>query len=303
MLKNWRFALAIFLAALVMAGEGMGAIDKSGDAALQKMLSDVAPKFAQNEFKSGDKILRYNLFVPEAAARGEKQPLVLFMADASTPGADISAPLKQGYGAPIWATAEAQAKHPCYVLVPQFSDRAVNDAWQKTAEVDLIVPLLRELAKTANVDPDRIYATGQSMGGMIAMYLNVAWPGEFAASLFVDSHWDPASFGELVKQNFIFMAAGDEGKGFADIKPLEEAAEKGGRSYTFASWSARLPLKTQEDVAQTMLDKGAPINFFEFEPGTVVPEGVKGSEHMYSFDCAYRLAPLRDWLFRYKRAD
>ena len=31
--------------------------------------------------------------------------------------------------------------------------------------------------------------------------------------------------------------------------------------------------------------------------GTVLPEDEKGMEHMASFDYAYKLTPVRDWLF------
>ena len=35
-----------------------------------------------------------------------------------------------------------------------------------------------------------------------------------------------------------------------------------------------------------------------FEKGSVVPEGMTvGNEHMYSFDYAYKLESVRDWLF------
>ena len=81
------------------------------------------------------------------------------------------------------------------------------------------------------------------------------------------------------------------------MKPLEEAAEKDGVQYTFASWSARLPESRQSELAATMLEKGAPVNLFQFEPGTVLPADGKGSEHMYSFDYAYRIPSVRHWLF------
>ncbi len=46
-----------------------------------------------------------------------------------------------------------------------------------------------------------------------------------------------------------------------------------------------------------MLAKGAPVNIINFTPKSVLPEDGKGSEHMYSFDYAYRLTPVRQWLF------
>lgn len=279
------------------------AIDKSGDAVLQAMIKAVVPEFKQLEFKDTETgiTMKYNLYTPKDADNGTKYPLVLFMADASTPGPDATLPLTQGYGALVWATAESQAKNPCYVLVPQFSGVAVNDAYEHTDEVDIVIRMLNSIVAEKNVDTDRLYTTGQSMGGMISMYYNVAYPDIFAASIFVDCHWDTSTFDSLARHKFIYFIAGNKGGAYKCLEPLEEAARKDGVQYTFAEWSARLPESRQSELAATMLEKGAPINIFEFETGTVLPEDGKGSEHMYSFDYAYRISAARDWLFKQKK--
>lgn len=279
------------------AGQGM-VIDKSQDEGLQAMLAETAPKFSQGKFQADGITLNYNLFVPEKLEKGKKYPLVMFMADASTPGPDTTAPLTQGYGGLVWATPEAQKINPCYVLVPQFSGVAVNDAYEQTPEVAAALQLLKKIVSENAVDPLRLYSTGQSMGGMIAMLYDIMSPGIFAASMFVDCHWDTAQFDKLAETPFIFFYAGENGKAWKMKEPIENAARKMGKSYTWSEWSARLPLERQDQLAQTMLDKGQPINIIGFENGTVLPEGVQGSEHMYSFDHAYQIAPAREWLFR-----
>ncbi|MCM1163219.1 MAG: prolyl oligopeptidase family serine peptidase [Muribaculaceae bacterium] len=278
-------------------------IDKSGDAQLQEMIKTLVPKFEQLIYTdpTTGKTMKYNLFSPAGAESSKKYPMVLFMADASTPGNDYATPLTQGYGALVWATQEWQSQHPCYVLVPQFSGVAVNDDYKHTDEVDIVARMVSSIASDKNVDINRIYTTGQSMGGMISMYFNVAYPDLFAASIFVDSHWDTKTFDALARHKFVYFIAGDKGKAYADIKPLEEAAEKDAVQYTFASWSAKLPEARQSELAGVMLEKGAPINIFQFEPGTVLPADGKGSEHMYSFDYAYRIPSVREWLFKQSR--
>lgn len=278
-------------------------IDKSGDATLQAMIRKVVPKFKQFDYKDNATgiTMKYNLYTPENMKAGEKYPMVLFIADASTPGDDASRPLTQGYGGLVWATDNWQSQHPCYVLVPQFSGVAVNDAYEHTDEVDVVARMVKSIADKNSVDKNRLYTTGQSMGGMISMYYNVTYPDLFAASIFVDSHWDTATFDELAKHKFVYFIAGDKGKAFSDIEPLEEACRKDGVNYTFASWSAKLPEERQSELAATMLDKGAPVNLFEFEPGTVLPESGEGSEHMYSFDYAYQINSVKEWLFKQSR--
>lgn len=281
-------------------GGGPG-IDKSGDSTLQAMIKYVAPKFKQYDTvdeESGLK-LSYNLYTPENMEAGKKYPMVVFTADASTAGREITLPLTQGYGALVWATDEWQAQHPCYVLVPQYNAGvAVNDAYEHSAEVDAVARLVSKVAADNAVDTDRLYTTGQSMGGMISMYWNVAYPDMFAASIFVDCHWATSTFPELARHKFIYFVAGDSGKAYTCVNPLEEACRADGVQYTFAEWSAKLPESRQSELAATMLEKGAPVNIFMFEPKSVLPASGQGSEHMYSFDYAYKVTAAREWLFR-----
>lgn len=75
-------------------------IDKSGDAVLQAMIKAEVPEFRQLVYSDAEtgKELHYNLFTPKNMEVGRVYPLVLFMADASTPGTDVTRPLTQGYG-------------------------------------------------------------------------------------------------------------------------------------------------------------------------------------------------------------
>lgn len=279
---------------------GGPAIDKTGDETLQAMIKSIVPEFKQFVFTDPEtgKTIKYNLYKPADVSTATRYPLVLFMADASTPGDDFSRPLTQGYGALVWATEQWQKQNPCYVLVPQFSGVAVNDAYEHTDEVDMVIRLLRTVVAENNVDPNRLYTTGQSMGGMISMYYNITYPDIFAASVFVDCHWDTNKFEELARHKFTFITAGKSGSSFGNIQALEDAADKDGVRYEYESWSAKLPQAEQDSLASVMLAKGAPVNIINFTPKSVLPEDGKGSEHMYSFDYAYKLTPVREWLFK-----
>ncbi len=122
--------------------------------------------------------------------KGTKYPLILFMADASTPDPDITLPLTQCYGGLVWATDELQKEHPCFVIVPQYPYIEVDNQLQTGKKVDMTINLIRDLCGKYPVDTYRIYTTGQSMGGMMSMYFNVKYKGFFAASLYVACEWD-----------------------------------------------------------------------------------------------------------------
>lgn len=54
----------------------------------------------------------------------------------------------------------------------------------------------------------------------------------------------------------------------------------------------------QNAKVNELLSNNNAINFIMFEKGSVVPEGMTvGNEHRYSFDYAYKLESVRDWLF------
>ena len=76
-------------------------INKDSDSTFVALKNETLKKFKQLTFNDEHtgKTMEYNLLVPEGAEAGEKFPLVLFMADASTAGKEVTAPLTQGYGA------------------------------------------------------------------------------------------------------------------------------------------------------------------------------------------------------------
>jgi len=126
-----------------------GGADKSYDTVLLELREEIAPRFKTLEFKDSitGRTMTYNLFIPKNYDKNKSYPLVQFIADASIVGKGAEAPLKQGYGAIIWATDESQSENPGFVLAPSFSgpDWAVNDNWETSDEVDVALRLLNTI--------------------------------------------------------------------------------------------------------------------------------------------------------------
>jgi len=51
-------------------------------------------------------------------------------------------------------------------------------------------------------------------------------------------------------------------------------------------------------LAEELIAHGGNINFIKWEAGSVLPETGRAMEHMASFDYGYKIAAVRDWLFR-----
>ena len=275
-------------------------INKDSDSVFVALKQVTLSKFKQLTFKDEQtgKTMAYNLLIPEVAEAGEKLPLVLFMADASTAGKEVTAPLTQGYGALEFASDRDQQQHPSFVLVPQYTDWAVQDDWSTTDEVEMTIRLLDAVCREYNVDTNRLYTTGQSMGGMMSFYFNITHPDLFAASLFVSSQWDTSKMQDFGKKKFFYIVAGGDQKAYGGMQDLAKVLKKNNARVDSASWSAKLPNQEQEQLAEELIARGGNINFIVWEKGTVLPESGQGMEHMASFDYAYKLAPVRDWLFK-----
>jgi len=68
------------------------------------------------------------------------------------------------------------AEHNCIVVMPQCP---INTFW--AARVESVIEFIEELIKEYNIDEDRVYLTGLSMGGYGTWYISMARPDLFAA--------------------------------------------------------------------------------------------------------------------------
>lgn len=282
-----------------------GRPDKSNDTVLKAMLEETVSKFVQLEYQDEEtgKAMAYNLFIPENYDANQSYPLIMFIGDASTAMKEVTEPLVQGYGGVIWATAAEQTKHPSFVLVPQYSTMTVSTGKVLSDEVEMTIRLLESVAGQYNIDKNRLYATGQSMGGMMSMYFNVAHHGLFAASFYAGCQWDTTTMQSFADDRFIYVVGGGDeraSKGMADLKTVLEGVNA---RMSSAEWSARLPQEEQEANVKQLLSEGNPNNFIVFTKGSVLPEDGKGMEHMCSFDFVYKLEAARDWIFEQRLAE
>ena len=286
-----------------------GGADKSYDLELLALREKIAPKFEKFSYKaekSGIELI-YHLYIPKDYKQGKSYPLVMFIPDASTVGRAENAGLMQGYGGIIWATDESQKENPCFVLVPYIKgpERGTNDDWEVSAEAEEIIPMLHSVIDKYNVDKSRIYTTGQSMGGMLSFHFNIKYPDLFSASVFVGSQWDNNLLSALKDKKFFYIVSAGDPKASKGMQLLKDKFTAENIPFAQTEFSAKLPEKEQNRYIDNLLKEGSSHNFVLFALGTTLPEGVqvnpKAGEHMYSFDYAYKIKAVRDWLFQQKK--
>lgn len=143
-------------------------------------------------------------------------------------------------------------------------------------------------------------------GGMISFYFNTNHPKRFAASIFVSSQWDIKVLDPLVNEKFFYIVSGGDDKASMGMKEVGELLDRNRVKYGFTEFSAQLPLNQQNVDIDKILKENHIINFVKFTKGSVIPKGAEdnpGSEHMYSFDYAYKLKSVRDWLFQQRKSN
>ena len=285
-------------------GRGGGSVDKSSDSELQSMIAETAPKFQLMTYEDAETgtTLQYQLYIPENYDPSRSYPLVQFIPDSSAVGRGTDFVLTQGWGGLIWATEAEQAKHPAFVVVPVFTETVVDDNFNHSAQIDVAMRLLQSLTETYSIDTNRIYTTGQSMGGMTSFHLSIAYPDFFAAYLFVGSQWDTTILSGLEDESFFYIVSAGDPKASAGQADLLAVFAADNAAYCHAEWSAQDSADTQNAAVASMLSEGNSANFITFTAGTTLAAGQMSGggagEHMTSFDYAYKIEAVRDWLFK-----
>ncbi len=145
--------------------------------------------FQPQTFRTGDgKTVRYRLFVPEMRVQGVRYPIVLFLHGFEAIGKDNEKQISglDSAGSHAWSSAASQAAHPCFVLAPQcpFGGLWANPVTRRPSpHLRRVMELLEEIEKQFPIDSERIYVTGQSIGGFGTWALVTEYPGYFAAAV------------------------------------------------------------------------------------------------------------------------
>ena len=263
----------------------------------------VIEDFVQSRYKS----FPYDLYTPKHMEVGKKYPLVMFIPDASVNGSDPLAALSQGTGATVWAEPGEQEKRPCYVLAIQVpkSVRLTMPGFQAGPGLEEVRELLDKIIAENQVDPDRVYATGQSQGCMAICELNCRYPDFFAASLLVAGQWDPEKVGKLTAAKFFIGLSEGGPREFPGMNAITEALAANGVEITRARMSFRDGFAVNDDKLRAVM-AGAQVVYATFEEATAFPKNdvrarIPIAHHSRGWELTYQLEAAREWLFAQTR--
>ncbi len=152
--------------------------------------------FSEITGEYSDASVSYALFVPENYDASKKYAMVTVQNPAAMEGTHPIASVLETRGPSVYASAWAQQfvreQHPeldgLIVVVPTVTER-VNDNGGTPAQYEAIVALWDDLIKTYSVDPNYIYGSGQSVGGMIVAETNRNRDNFFAGIWLFEDQW------------------------------------------------------------------------------------------------------------------
>lgn len=183
---------------------GMGSKLQSGSE-----VNAVTDSFKAQTYSSetGSKI-DYRIYEPKTET-GKKYPLVIFLHGNGERGSNGVTQLLGNAGATVWASAENQAKNPCFVLAPQ-NPLVLSGKWLEKSVYETTLELIKSVISNPLIDTNRIYITGVSMGGFGTWGFIQRNPDLFAAALPVCGAGDLTKV-EVIKNQAIwaFHAADD----------------------------------------------------------------------------------------------
>ena len=257
-------------------------------------------QFVYKDPKTGTSV-KYNLYIPKNYDKNKKYPLVLFMHDKGVLSEDTKTALFQGNGATSFATPEEQARHEAFVLAPQYSRQVVDDNGDITSDLDATVNLIRDyLISKYSIDEKKLYATGQSMGGMMAIVMNYKYPELFAASYLVACQWNPKEVSTMAKNNLWITVSTGDAKAYPGMNAITSELIKRGATVAKDNWRADYTDAQFLEGARKVIAQKSNIKYTTLEKGTnpYLPKDANpGLEHSGTWKVAYNIPGIKDWMF------
>ncbi len=164
--------------------------------------------FERRSYTSNGYTMNYRLYVPKNYDCGEMYPLLVYLHGADARGGDnethLSSALQSMFddvASPVYNSIVLAPQCPAcsqWVLSPFTSSYSV-DATAESRELEAVCEIMDELAGFYNVDADRVYVTGLSMGGFGTWDLLSRHGARFAAGMPLCGGGDPA-YAKLLKR-------------------------------------------------------------------------------------------------------
>ena len=172
--------------------------------------------------------LSYLLHLPPGyRPDGPAAPMLVFLHGSGESGNDLAGVYMHGpmvHLRPGGTDPDLAATCPLVVLAPQCPPR--GQRWDMPYMTDAVNVLVASTLRRARVDPDRVYLTGLSMGGLGTWCVAEAAPHRYAAvAPFMGTPWHPEAAGRVLRDVPVWSSVGlaDDAKFIDGTRTMEAA--------------------------------------------------------------------------------
>lgn len=259
------------------------------------------------EAKSGV-TLPYRKFTPDLVA-GEKYPLVLSLHGHGESGTDNLSQVAGNQQSLSFATPERQGSDPSFIISPQTAQGVPfsgdGTGWWDPNWRAAVIQLVEEtIAANPQIDQNRVYITGLSMGAFGSWGVLQERSDLFAGAVLVCGMGEAQiALAELTEFPIWVLHSADDI--VVDIenpnsgKHIFKAFEEQGIPVTWSEWSGVAPSAEQIAAAQTAWDAAKASDSKHLM--TVFPEGTTPVFNHFSWVPTYSNPVILDWLFSQER--
>jgi len=192
--------------------------------------------FKAGKFDDGKVAVNYRFLKPSKIEQDKKYPLILVFHGSGAVGANNTS--QMGVLSKMWLLPEIRERYKAYVLSPQFPIRSSNYHLDETRNVkvsesnehlDLVLKSIDSLIIKENIDPNRIYVMGFSMGGATTSNAISKRPDLFAAAINVSGISQFDKIDELTKMSIWIVHGSLDTDNFpqSNFKFFDEMKPKG----------------------------------------------------------------------------
>lgn len=150
----------------------------------------------------------FRYFVPPGYTSAQAYPLILFLHGSGERGSDNEAQLNNNANGALQLIGDNQlALQPVFMIAPQ----CPSGGWWSGATLTTAIGLIDQIAATYHIDPDRVYVTGLSMGGMGTWSAVTSQPTRFAAAVPMSGNGNTNAAAAVSATPFWFFHANNDG--------------------------------------------------------------------------------------------
>jgi predicted peptidase len=174
----------------------------------------------------------------------------------------------------------------------------IDDTYEPTTLFETTAHLVEAVTDKYSIDPKRRYTTGQSMGAMLSLGLNIRYPDLFAAGFIVAGQWPAEEAASLAEKKLWILVAQDDEKAYPGENAITKVIKAEGTKVGTAVWEAGATEAQFAADVRSLEKQEAPVNYASFRTGTVTDTTDALNAHTGTWQIAYTIPGIRDWIMK-----